>query len=238
MKCPVCDQENSTMLCPQCGFDASRDYERYPSFGAVSSRPSVSAMRRDWYMQDQEKLDQISALISTLSVLRYQRIMALTATLRQVHYRNIAMDFEAKKPLRMANLRIRQLEDDLRREKEQHKQSQLDLKSARDDAAFYKNLSQEQTENHRQLQRLIEILQQEKNDYWNALLQSAQSNQELQKKMDASNDALNSTLYHIKTLEDALSSELKKGVGGKMLDNLDYFMTGLRRQLPKRPWKK
>ncbi|MBQ2920011.1 MAG: hypothetical protein IJE58_02410 [Oscillospiraceae bacterium] len=48
MKCPVCDQENSTLLCSQCGFDASRDYARYPSFGPVSRMPSVSAKRKQW----------------------------------------------------------------------------------------------------------------------------------------------------------------------------------------------
>lgn len=35
MKCPVCDQENSTMLCTRCGFDASMDYEKYPTFALI-----------------------------------------------------------------------------------------------------------------------------------------------------------------------------------------------------------
>ena len=48
MKCPVCDQENSSMLCPRCGFDASRDYEKYPTLGVI---PSVSALRRQWQGQ-------------------------------------------------------------------------------------------------------------------------------------------------------------------------------------------
>lgn len=45
MKCPVCDQNNSSMLCPNCGFDASRDYEKYPTFGRIKASPSVSARR-------------------------------------------------------------------------------------------------------------------------------------------------------------------------------------------------
>ena len=48
MKCPVCDQENSTLLCSQCGFDASRDYTLHPTFGPVGRVPSVSAKKKQW----------------------------------------------------------------------------------------------------------------------------------------------------------------------------------------------
>lgn len=48
MKCPVCDQENSTMNCTQCGFDASRDYTLHPTFGPVGRVPSVSAKKNQW----------------------------------------------------------------------------------------------------------------------------------------------------------------------------------------------
>lgn len=74
MKCPVCDQENSTLLCSQCGFDASRDYEQYPTFGPVGRMPSVSAVQRNWHVQDQEKLDQISALLTVLLAVRYGKL--------------------------------------------------------------------------------------------------------------------------------------------------------------------
>lgn len=47
MKCPVCDQENSAMLCPGCGFDSSMDYGRYPTFAPVGKVPSVSARRAE-----------------------------------------------------------------------------------------------------------------------------------------------------------------------------------------------
>ena len=43
MKCPVCDNVNTSMLCPKCGFDSSRDYEKYPTFGPVGEIPAVSA---------------------------------------------------------------------------------------------------------------------------------------------------------------------------------------------------
>ena len=51
MKCPVCDQENPSMLCPRCGFDASRDYEKYPTLGGdpLCFRPAqtvAGAVRR------------------------------------------------------------------------------------------------------------------------------------------------------------------------------------------------
>ena len=48
MKCPVCGSENKSLLCPQCGFDASRDYEKYPTFGSVGKVLSASALRRQW----------------------------------------------------------------------------------------------------------------------------------------------------------------------------------------------
>lgn len=47
MKCPVCTWEHPSMLCPRCGFDSSRDYEKYPSFGIVEKSPAVSALRKD-----------------------------------------------------------------------------------------------------------------------------------------------------------------------------------------------
>ena len=45
MKCPVCDNVNTSMLCPKCGFDSSRDYEKYPTFGPVGRVPSASGLR-------------------------------------------------------------------------------------------------------------------------------------------------------------------------------------------------
>ena len=36
------------MLCRQCGFDSSRDYTKYPTFGSVGRTPSVSTLRRQW----------------------------------------------------------------------------------------------------------------------------------------------------------------------------------------------
>ncbi len=48
MKCPVCDNIHTSMVCPKCGFDSSRDYERYPTFGMVGRGPSASGLREQW----------------------------------------------------------------------------------------------------------------------------------------------------------------------------------------------
>lgn len=48
MKCPVCDRENMSMLCTQCGFDASQDYRKYPTFGPVGRVPAISVLRKQW----------------------------------------------------------------------------------------------------------------------------------------------------------------------------------------------
>lgn len=58
VKCPVCDKDNKSMLCPNCGFDASREYERYPTFGAVGKAPAVSALRRKWETKQQKLIPE------------------------------------------------------------------------------------------------------------------------------------------------------------------------------------
>lgn len=35
MECPVCGKENNSALCPECGFDTSRDYEKHPTLSPV-----------------------------------------------------------------------------------------------------------------------------------------------------------------------------------------------------------
>ena len=47
MKCPVCDNVNESMVCVRCGFDSSRDYTKYPTFGPVGRVPApVKETRR------------------------------------------------------------------------------------------------------------------------------------------------------------------------------------------------
>ena len=69
MKCPVCDSLNTSMLCPRCGFDASRDYEKYPTFGIVGYDPAISALREEQdlaqkaaELEKQQLLDRVAEL--------------------------------------------------------------------------------------------------------------------------------------------------------------------------------
>ena len=48
MKCPVCDKNSRSMLCPNCGFDSSKNYGKHPTFGSVGKASSVSALRQEW----------------------------------------------------------------------------------------------------------------------------------------------------------------------------------------------
>lgn len=48
VKCPVCGNVNTSRACLKCGFDSSRDYEKYPTFGPVGKAPAVSALREQW----------------------------------------------------------------------------------------------------------------------------------------------------------------------------------------------
>ena len=48
MKCPVCAWEHPALLCPRCGFDSSRDYAKFPTFGTVGKVPAASAQRKEW----------------------------------------------------------------------------------------------------------------------------------------------------------------------------------------------
>lgn len=45
MSCPVCAAAVKNGICPVCGYDRSRDYEKYPTFGTVGKTPSVAGMR-------------------------------------------------------------------------------------------------------------------------------------------------------------------------------------------------
>lgn len=106
MKCPVCDQENSTMLCARCGFDASRDYEQYPTFGVVGSVSSLFTLRRKQNTHSQEKLEQISALLAVLLALRHRQLTAEDPSVRAEQLR--AKDLSnMRRQAQGENLRLR-----------------------------------------------------------------------------------------------------------------------------------
>ena len=45
-RCPVCETESCTLVCPSCGFDSSCDYETYPSLSQLNNAPNSIARRR------------------------------------------------------------------------------------------------------------------------------------------------------------------------------------------------
>ena len=53
MKCPVCGNVNTSMVCLKCGFDSSRNYGKYPTLGPVGEVTSVSSLRAQW--QEKQK---------------------------------------------------------------------------------------------------------------------------------------------------------------------------------------
>lgn len=42
------------MICPECGFDTSRDYEKPPTLGPVGRVPSVSCLQQAWAQKQPE----------------------------------------------------------------------------------------------------------------------------------------------------------------------------------------
>lgn len=48
MVCPVCGRKSQYNRCPDCGFDSTQDYEKYPTLGPIGNVPAVSALRKEW----------------------------------------------------------------------------------------------------------------------------------------------------------------------------------------------
>ncbi len=47
--CPICAMEYDVAVCPVCGYDQSRDYERYPTLGSVpQGSPSRAGLQADY----------------------------------------------------------------------------------------------------------------------------------------------------------------------------------------------
>ena len=62
MKCPVCGNVNTAMVCPECGFDGSRDYGKYPTLAPVGRVCAASELRKQW----QEKQKSPEPVLSPL----------------------------------------------------------------------------------------------------------------------------------------------------------------------------
>ena len=53
MKCPICGKTTRSMLCPECGFDSSREYGCYPTFAPLGNVLSASALREKYEKRQQ-----------------------------------------------------------------------------------------------------------------------------------------------------------------------------------------
>lgn len=62
--CPVCSAQISTCLCPDCGFDSSRDYEQYPTLqdlGEVAH--AISYLKAQWETSAEPSVGQAIAFL-------------------------------------------------------------------------------------------------------------------------------------------------------------------------------
>ena len=48
----MCGKKTGAMICPDCGFDPSRDYERYPTLTSVKKVPAISGLRNKWQSRE------------------------------------------------------------------------------------------------------------------------------------------------------------------------------------------
>ena len=55
-KCPVCEQSSESLLCSNCGFDESKNFELYPTFGNhIASTKAISALQVTWKKEHEEE---------------------------------------------------------------------------------------------------------------------------------------------------------------------------------------
>ena len=64
-KCPVCEKETSSLLCPHCGFDGSCNYEAYPSLKTLPGRVDSIRARKAALEEKQKDLLRCPACGST-----------------------------------------------------------------------------------------------------------------------------------------------------------------------------
>ena len=71
----MCGKKTGAMICPDCGFDPSRDYEQYPTLTSVKKAPAVSALRKNW--QKGERAEEPKKKRPWLSLIASILILAL-----------------------------------------------------------------------------------------------------------------------------------------------------------------
>ena len=67
MTCPICQSNMSTLLC-SCGYDASRDYAKYPTFGPVGKALPPSALRSRRAPQDALRCEKCGGADFTIRI--------------------------------------------------------------------------------------------------------------------------------------------------------------------------
>ena len=67
MTCPICQSNMSTLLCA-CGYDASRDYAKYPTFGPVGKALPPSALRSRRAPQDALRCEKCGSADFTIRI--------------------------------------------------------------------------------------------------------------------------------------------------------------------------
>lgn len=67
-KCPVCDTPSDHTICPACGFDRSRDYEHWPTFGPVRGAVSAAGLRAQRAPKDAMRCPECGGAAFTIRV--------------------------------------------------------------------------------------------------------------------------------------------------------------------------
>lgn len=185
MKCPVCDQETSSMCCPSCGFDASRDYGQHPTFGPVAGVSSAAALRRDWLMPKQELHEQIESLLTVLLAVQYRKIITASPDLRNAKRRIQQLEQELAAE-RKSNIRYRtecmNLEITLRQENLERSRQVQRLEHQLTEKA---HVSQESDKVLNALNNRLKILEQRLRDAQAENTSLRQQNQRLQKTLES-----------------------------------------------------
>lgn len=181
MKCPVCDQENSTMLCTRCGFDASMDYEKYPTFALIGDdiptkkirsqeAKKTSRVENDHYLRELihkcadalVKIDAQQGEIRSLQ-LRFQNAQE---SLRKAEQENARLKEENSKLIAeiesyedksvARSLEMSKLKDELKDTKKYYSGAKEAIQQLRIQENDYKKEISEKSEEINHLQKLLE----------------------------------------------------------------------------------
>lgn len=181
MKCPVCDQENSTMLCTRCGFDASMDYEKYPTFALIGDdiptrrirrqeAKNTSGVEKDHYLRElihkcSEAFVKIDAQQGEIRSLQL-RLQNTQESLRKAEQENARLKEENSKLIAeiesyedksvARSLEMSKLKDELKDTKKYYSGAKEAIQQLRIQENDYKKEISEKSEEINHLQKLLE----------------------------------------------------------------------------------